>query len=91
MIDIVKIDVPTFIRLLELAREDVDNDMDLHDVAEKVVELSQDQVVTMSEYDEIVDFMKSQGNNSKNKYDSEMEAIRRLGGMSSSQHKQDNP
>jgi hypothetical protein len=75
MIDVIKIDVPTFLRLLELAREDVKEDPDLHDIAQKVVEqLSQDGVVTMADYEEIVDFMKQQG-------DDEIARIRKLGGI----------
>lgn len=83
MADVIKIDVPTFIRLLELAREEIDNDMDLHDIAEKVIELSQNDVVTMADYDEITDFMKSQGNNDSgdDEYSEELANIRRLGGM----------
>jgi len=73
--DIVKVDVPTFLRLLELAREDVKQDADLHDVAQKVVELSKDRVVTMADYNEIVDFMKKQGS------EDELDTIRRLGGL----------
>ncbi len=59
--DIVKLDVPLFIRLLELAREDVKQDADLHDVAEAVIKMSQQGVVTMADYDKIVSFMQSQG------------------------------
>ena len=59
--DIVQLDVPLFIRLLELAREDVKQDADLHDVAEAVVALSQQGPVTMAAYDQIVGFMKKQG------------------------------
>lgn len=59
--DIVKLDVPLFIRLLELAREDVKQDADLHDVAEAVIKLSQDDVATMADYNSIVSFMKKQG------------------------------
>ena len=59
--DIVQLDVPLFIRLLELAREDVKQDADLHDVAEAVVKLSQQGPVTMAAYDQIVAFMKKQG------------------------------
>lgn len=74
MIDVIKIDVPTFIRLLELAREDVKADPDLHDIAQKVIAISQERVVTMDDYDEIVSFMKRQG-------DEEIDRIRKLGGM----------
>jgi hypothetical protein len=73
--DIVRIDVPTFIRLLELAREDVKQDADLHDVAEIVIKLSSDHVVTMADYNNIVAFMKAQGK------EDELDTIRRLGGV----------
>jgi hypothetical protein len=59
--DIVKLDVPLFIRLLELAREDVKQDADLHDVAEAVIKLSQQGPVTMADYDKIISFMQNQG------------------------------
>ena len=62
MADIVHLDVPLFIRLLELAREDVKQDADLHDIAQKVIELTQDdKVATMGDYNAIVGFMKDQG------------------------------
>ena len=73
--DIIKIDVPLFIRLLELAREDVKQDADLHDIAEIVIKLSQDEPVTMDKYNEILAFMKQQGK------EDELDAIRRLGGV----------
>ena len=38
--DVIKLDVPLFIRLLEYAREDAKDDMDLHRVAENVIELA---------------------------------------------------
>jgi hypothetical protein len=74
MIDVIKIDVPTFLRLMELAREDVKQDPDLHDITQKVVAISQERVVTMKDYNEIVEFMKRQG-------DEELDRIRKLGGM----------
>ena len=72
--DIVKLDVPLFIRLLELAREDIKNDADIHDLAQRVVELSQKDVVTMADYNDIVDFMRTQG-------EDEVNRIRKLGGL----------
>ena len=83
--DIVKLDVPLFIRLLELAREDVKQDADLHDVAEAVIKLSQDGVVTMADYDKIVSFMKQQGEPAaeepmRDSYD-ELNRIKQLGGL----------
>jgi hypothetical protein len=77
MPDVVKLDVPLFIRLLELAREDVKQDADLHDIAEAVIKLSQQGVATMADYDGIVDFMKQQGSNSN----AELDRIRKLGGL----------
>ena len=38
--DTIKLDVPLFIRLLEYAREDAKDDMELHRVAENVIELA---------------------------------------------------
>jgi hypothetical protein len=75
--DIIKLDVPLFIRLLELAREEIKDDADIHDVAEIVTKLSQHGVVSMDKYNEIVSFMSKQGN------DQELERIRKLSGMNS--------
>jgi hypothetical protein len=75
MIDVIKIDVPTFLRLLELAREDVKEDPDLHDITQKVTAISQERVVTMADYKDIVSFMKKQGS------DEELNRIRKLGGL----------
>jgi hypothetical protein len=75
--DIIRLDVPLFIRLLELAREDVKQDADLHDVAEAVIRLSQEGVATMADYDEIVAFMQKQGDSATE----EIARIKQLGGM----------
>ena len=54
--DVITVDVPLFIRLLEFAREDATDDMMLHDVAERLIKLCQDgDIMTMEQYDEIVD------------------------------------
>jgi hypothetical protein len=53
--DIITVDVPLFIRLLEFAREDATDDMMLHDVAEKLIEMCADgDIMQMEQYDEIV-------------------------------------
>jgi hypothetical protein len=53
--DIIKLDVPLFIRLLEYSKEDAKNDMDLHKVTEKCIELGKDgKTLTMSNYSKIV-------------------------------------
>jgi hypothetical protein len=74
--DTIKINVPAFIRLIELAREEVKNDADLHDMAEIVTKISQKEgVVTMDHYKTIVNYMKTQGT------EDELEQIRKLGGF----------
>jgi hypothetical protein len=73
--DIIKLDVPLFIRLLELAREEIKDDADIHDIAEIVTKLSQQGVIGMEQYNDIVSFMSKQGN------DQELERIRKLSGM----------
>jgi len=53
-IDTVSVDVPLLIRLLEYAREDANTDMDLHNVAERAIALSQEgRTLTMDDYNEI--------------------------------------
>lgn len=53
--DVIQLDVPLMIRLLEYAREDAQSDVDLHLVAEKLIELSVDgDVLDMDDYDDIV-------------------------------------
>ncbi len=53
--DKITLDVPLFIRLLEYAREDAKTDVDLHNVAEKAIELSlTGNILTMTDYDQII-------------------------------------
>jgi hypothetical protein len=53
--DKITMDVPLFIRMLEYAREDASNDVDLHDVAKKTIGLSSEgEVLTMDDYESIV-------------------------------------
>jgi hypothetical protein len=74
--DTIKINVPAFIRLIELAREEVKNDADLHDMAEIVTKISQKEgAVTMDHYNTIVRYMKTQGT------EDELDQIRKLGGF----------
>lgn len=54
-IDVIKMDVPLLIRLLEYAKEDAKTDMDLHAVAENLIELSKEsRVLDMTDYDSII-------------------------------------
>lgn len=53
--DVITMDVPLFIRMLEYAREDAKTDMDLHDVTEKAIALSSTgEILDMSKYEDIV-------------------------------------
>jgi hypothetical protein len=53
--DSVTLDIPLMIRLFEYAREDAKTDMDLHNVAEKLIALSKEySVLSMAQYDAIV-------------------------------------
>ncbi len=78
MADIVQLDVPLFIRLLELSREEIKDDADIHDIAEIVIKMSEQGPVTMNNYNDIVDFMKKQGDNPKV---DEIDRIKELGGI----------
>lgn len=51
--DKITMDVPLFIRLLEFAREDAKDDMELHTMTENAVELGE-KTLTMKDYDKIV-------------------------------------
>jgi len=53
--DIITVDVPLFIRLLEYAREDAQSDMDLHDVAQNIISLSTSgKTLSMNDYSTII-------------------------------------
>jgi hypothetical protein len=55
VVDAIVMDVPLFIRMLEYAREDASTDMDLHDVAEKAINLTKEEkVLTMKSYEDLV-------------------------------------
>lgn len=82
--DVIKFNVPTFVRILELVREEVKNDPDIHDIAEIATRLSKHGVIAMSDYDRIVSYMKQQGNDEKevaDSYNAELSRIRQLGGF----------
>jgi len=53
--DTVSMDIPLLLRMMEYAREDAKSDEDLHDVAEKMIELSKHHdYLCMDNYNEIV-------------------------------------
>ena len=50
--DTIKLDVPLFIRLLEYAREDAKSDIDLHELADNIIEMSSEgRVLSMDDYE----------------------------------------
>lgn len=54
-VDTIELDVPLLLRMMEYAREDAKTDMDLHDVAEKMISLSKTgQGLSMKDYESIV-------------------------------------
>lgn len=55
-LDVISVDVPLMLRLMEFAREDATSDKDLHFVAEHLVRYMQtNTLLTMKHYDMIVD------------------------------------
>lgn len=53
--DTVELDIPLLIRLLEFSREDAQTDMDLHSLADNMINLSPGgATLTMADYDELV-------------------------------------
>jgi hypothetical protein len=54
-VDTITMDVPLFIRMLEYAREDASTDVDLHDVAEKAIEMNKEkETLSMQDYETII-------------------------------------
>jgi len=60
MNDELRMNTSVFLRLMELAREEVCDDADLHDIAEAVQMLSQSKIVDMGDYQSILDYKDSQ-------------------------------
>ena len=72
-IDVISMDVPLFTRILELSREEIVNDADLHQLITKIIELKNGGVLTMKDYNRIT--------KRSNDKDSELESIKRLAGI----------
>lgn len=69
------IDIPTFLRLLELAREEVEEDAELHFIADIAAKISDEKTVTMQDYEKIYDYSIVQNK------EKELERIRELSGL----------
>lgn len=71
----ITIDIPTFLRLLELAREEVEEDAELHFIADIVSKLSDEKTVTMQDYEKIYNYSIEKSK------EQELERIRELSGL----------
>lgn len=57
--DTIQFDIPLMIRVLELAREDIKSDMDLHRVVERLIDIRNKGTLTMDDYDFIANIKES--------------------------------
>ncbi len=71
-VDTVTMDVPLLTRVLELAREDLKSDVDLHFVLTNILKIKNKGVLTMQDYDAIA---------TKSEQHDELESIRKLAGI----------
>jgi hypothetical protein len=74
--DTIRMDVPTFLRLMELARDTVKTDDNLQEMATICSRISKDRTIVLEDYNTIASFVKNNG-----KEFDELEAIRKLGGF----------
>lgn len=73
-VDTVTLDVPLLTRILEVAREDLKTDEDLHNLVERLVALRNKGPLTMADYDQVM------GKNPDSDR-TELESILKLAGM----------
>lgn len=73
--DVIKLNVPLFLRLVELAREDIKDDVPLHLMTEILTRISQDRVATTDDYENIKNYTM------KDSKEDELDSIKRLGGI----------
>ena len=71
--DYVSMDIPLLIRVLELVREDVKTDQDLHDLVERILSVKNMGILSMDQYDKIASEYSGQA--------AELESIRKLAGI----------
>lgn len=80
--DIVSLDVPLLIRLMELAREDIKDDAKLHDVATAIIQLSRSgQALTMRNYEDIMVGSGMAAPKRGPQSDADVDHIRKLAGL----------
>lgn len=69
--DVISMDVPLFTRILELSREEIKDDADLHKLITKILDLKNKGTLTMRNYDEII----------SDNHNTELESIKKLAGI----------
>jgi hypothetical protein len=77
--DTVTMDIPLLIRIMELVREDIKSDPDLHRVVERMLKLKDSGVLTMDHYDFIAGT--SIKNSPAQDHNSEVSDIKKLAGI----------
>jgi hypothetical protein len=78
--DTITVDVPLFIRLLELAREDIKSDVELHNVVERTLSLKNHGTLTMDNY-EAISGIPSSSTNEPTQPSIDLSEIRKLAGL----------
>lgn len=71
-VDTITMDIPLLTRILELAREDVKDDAQLHELLTKIIDIKNRGTLTMNDYEEII------GNSERN---DELDSIKKLAGI----------
>jgi len=74
--DVITLDIPLLTRLLELSREDIKSDQELHDLLTNIISFKNTGTLTMDDYDKII--KKDKEDNEK----VELESILKLAGIS---------
>lgn len=77
--DSVELDIPLFIRILELAREEIKSDADLHSMVERMIAMRESGMLTMDNYKDIARGIVSESLDEAHKINSKVEIIRGSG------------
>ena len=78
--DHVSLDIPLFIRILELAREDIHSDPELHKMVERVISLKNNGVLSMDDYD-VIAGTNTPPESPQPQASPDLESIKRLAGL----------
>jgi hypothetical protein len=78
--DRVTMDIPLLVRVLELSRENLKSDADLHVVVTRLIELKNQGVLTMNNYEQIANGF-DKGDAPTQQVDAELESIKKLAGI----------